>query len=97
MERRCEQTVKDLPAGNWLISVHGQGGDVDDDADIHLYVIADGQSYTAPLTLTGWVNWQEAVIEHVPCASGTLTVGVYVRCQGGGWGTFDNFLLNPEK
>ena len=97
VEWRCEQTVKDLPAGNWRISVHGQGGDVGDDADIHLYVISDGQTYTAPLTLQGWVNWQEAVIEHVPCASGTLTVGVYVRCQGGGWGTFDDFLLNPEK
>jgi hypothetical protein len=33
----------------------------------------------------------------VPCASGEITVGVYVRCQGGGWGTFDDFLLNPEK
>ena len=48
------------------------------------------------MTFHGWVNWQEAVLEHIPCASGTLTVGVYVRCQGGGWGTFDDFLLNPE-
>ncbi len=97
VEFQCEQTVTGLPDGAWRISVRGQGGDVGDDADIHLYVISDGQTYTAPLTLTGWVNWQEAVIEHVPCASGTLTVGVYVRCQGGGWGTFDDFLLNPEK
>ena len=97
VEWKCEQTVTDLPEGNWRISVHGQGGDIADGADIHLYVVADGQTYTAPLTLQGWVNWQEAVIEHVPCASGTITVGVYVRCQGGGWGTFDDFLLNPEK
>ena len=97
VEFKCEQTVTDLPDGAWRISVRGQGGDVGDDADIHLYVISDGQTYTAPLTLQGWVNWQEAVIEHVPCASHTLTVGVYVRCQGGGWGTFDDFLLNPEK
>ncbi len=97
VEWKCEQTVKDLPAGNWRISVRGQGGDVGDNADVHLYVIADGQTYTAPMTLQGWVNWQEAVIEHVPCASGEITVGVYVRCQGGGWGTFDDFLLNPEK
>ena len=39
----------------------------------------------------------EAVLEHIPCAAGEITVGVYVRCQGGGWGTFDDFLLNPEK
>jgi arabinogalactan endo-1,4-beta-galactosidase len=97
VEFQCEQTVKDLPAGNWRISVHGQGGDVGDDAIIQLYAVADEETYTAPLTLNGWVNWQEAVIEHVPCASGEITVGVYVRCQGGGWGTFDDFLLNPEK
>ena len=93
----CEQTVTDLPEGTWRVSVRGQGGDVGEDADIHLYVIADGATYTAPMTFQGWVNWQEAVIEHVPCVSGTLTVGVYVRCRGGGWGTFDDFLLNPEK
>ena len=97
VEWRCEQTVTDLPTGTWRISVQGQGGDVGDDADIHLYVISDGETYTAPMTFHGWVNWQEALIEGVPCASGTLTVGVYVRCQGGGWGTFDDFLLNPEK
>ena len=97
VEFRCEQTVRDLPAGTWRISVRGQGGDVGDDADIHLYVIADGETYTAPLTFTGWVDWHEALIEHVPCVSGEVTVGVYVRCRGGGWGTFDDFLLNPEK
>lgn len=96
VEFRCEQTVTDLPTGTWRISVQGQGGDTGDDADIHLYVISDGQTYTAPLTFHGWVNWQEAALDHIPCASGTLTVGVYVRCQGGGWGTFDDFLLNPE-
>ena len=97
VEFQCEQTVTGLPDGAWRISVRGQGGDVGDDADIHLYVISDGQTYTAPMTFHGWVNWQEAVLEHIPCTSGTLTVGVYVRCQGGGWGTFDDFLLNPEK
>ena len=97
VEWKGEQTVHDLPQGTWRVSVRGQGGDVGEGADIHLYVIADGQTYTAPMTLQGWVNWQEAVIEHIPCTSGTITVGVYVRCQGGGWGTFDDFLLNPEK
>ena len=97
VEWQCEQTVTDLPEGSWRVSVQGQGGDTGGDADIHLYVISDGQTYTAPMAFTGWADWHEAVIEHVPCASGTLTVGVYVRCRGGGWGTFDDFLLNPEK
>ena len=97
VEFTCEQTVTGLPEGAWRVSVRGQGGDVGNDADIHLYVVSDGQTYTAPLTFTGWVNWQEAVIENVPCESREITVGVYVRCQGGGWGTFDDFMLNPEK
>ncbi len=97
VEWKCEQTVHDLPAGTWRVSVQGQGGDTGDDAVIQLYVISDGETYTAPMTFHGWVNWQEAVLDHIPCESGALTVGVYVRCQGGGWGTFDDFLLNPEN
>lgn len=94
---QCEQTVTDLPQGNWRISVQAQGDEVGANADIHLYVIADGKTYTAPVTLRGWANWQEIVIEHIPCASGAITVGVYVQCQARGWGTFDDFLLIPEK
>ena len=40
---------------------------------------------------------KENITINAPCSSGTLTVGVSVRCRGGGWGTFDDFLLNPEK
>ena len=97
IEFKCEQTVTDLPAGNWRIVVRAQGDEVGPDADICLYVIADGLVYTAPITLRGWAIWQEARIEHVPCTSGTITVGVYVRCQAGGWGTFDDFALNLER
>ncbi len=97
IEFKCEQTVTDLPAGNWRVVVRAQGDEVGPDADICLYVIADGLVYTAPITLRGWAIWQEARIEHVPCTSGTLTVGVYVRCQAGGWGTFDDFALNLER
>ena len=89
--------MTDLPEGTWRVSVQAQGDEVGPDADIHLYVVADGQTYTAPITLQGWVVWQEAVIEHIPCASGTITVGVYVRCRARGWGTFDDFMLNLEK
>ena len=93
---KCEQTVGNLPAGSWRVSVQAQGNDVGPDADICLYVIADGKTYTAPIVLQGWVVWQEAVLEHIPCTSGTITVGVSVRCQAGGWGTFDDFELNFE-
>lgn len=93
---QCEQIVTGLPSGSWRVSVRAQGGDVGSDAEIYLYVIADGKTYTAPLKLQGWVNWQHGLIEHIPCTSGTITVGVCVRCQSGGWGTFDDFELNLE-
>ena len=97
-----EQTVKNLPADTtWRISVQGQGGSGQSDpiesGEIYLYVKADGQTYTAPLSLTGWVKWDEGLLEHIPCTSGEMTVGIHVHCGAGCWGTFDDFLLNPEQ
>ena len=97
VEWKCEQTVDGLPQGSWRVRVRGQGGDVGEDADIHLFVIADGRTFTAGMTFCGWAEWQEAFLEHIPCAGGQITVGVSVRCRGGGWGTFDDFELVPEE
>ena len=97
VEWKCEQTVDGLPQGNWRVSVRGQGGDVGDDADIHLFVTADGRTYTAGMTFSGWADWKEALLEHIPCGGGQITVGVSVRCRGGGWGTFDDFELILEE
>ena len=39
--------------------------------------------------------WQQPKIENIPCHSGSMTGGVYIKAAGGGWGTLDDFLLNP--
>ena len=51
----------------------------------------------ALLLLTGWLDWHEAVIEHIPCESGELTAGVYIYSPKGGWGFLDDVLLTAEE
>ena len=53
------------------------------------------------MKITSWSNWDTA---HVPAfeykAGDTVTVGVYVKCQGAGngaWGKIDDAMLNSVK
>lgn len=97
-EFRVEQTVSGLTAGDYTATVNLQGGDVGSNAEIYLYVIVDGQEITSdPVTLAGWVNWQTPVISDITLkADGEITVGVSVKCAGGGWGTMDDFMLYKQ-
>lgn len=97
VEWRAEQTVSGLKSGNYRFTLSAQGGDIGDNAEIYLYAVADGITYTMPFTLTGWVDWQQPVIDSIPVSGGEITVGVYVKCAGGGWGTLDDWLLNPVE
>ena len=97
MEWRAEQTVSGLKPGNYRFTLSAQGGDIGDNAEIYLYAVVDGITYTMPFTLTGWVDWQQPVIDSIPVSGGEITVGVYVKCAGGGWGTLDDWLLNPVE
>lgn len=95
VEFTVEQEITGLRQGTYTFSIQAQGGDAGSDAQMYIYVISDGQRYEQPFTVDGWVVWQNPTIDHISCASGTLTVGVYVRAPGGAWGTLDDFLLNP--
>ena len=53
--------------------------------------------YEQPFAVDGWVNWQNPIIENIPCTTGTVTVGVSVTAPAGAWGTLDDFLLNPVE
>ena len=92
-----EQDITGLRAGNYTFSIQVQGGDVNEDAQMYIYVISDGQRYEQPFMVDGWVNWQNPVIENIPCTSGSMTIGVCVQAAGGAWGTMDHFLLNPAQ
>ncbi len=95
VEWKAEQVVENLKPGNYRFTISAQGGDIGEGAELYIYAISDGVTYTTPFVLNGWVSWQQPVIESIPCQSGSMTVGVYVKCAGGGWGTVDDFLLNP--
>lgn len=95
VEFTVEQEITGLREGEYTFSIQVQGGDVNEDAEMYIYVISDGQRYEQPFTVDGWVVWQNPTIEHIPCSSGSMTIGVSVKAAGGAWGTMDDFLLNP--
>ena len=97
-EFKVEQTLTDLPAGSYGATFSIQGGDVGNDAEIYLYVIVNGQETRSELvTLNGWLDWQEPVISGIKLDGSTpITIGISVKCQGGGWGTMDDVTIYAE-
>ena len=94
MEFTIEQTVTGLRPGVYSFSIFLQGGDVLNE-EMYIYAIADGVEYRVDTDVDGWVNWRQPKIENIVTESGEITVGVYIRTEGGGWGTMDDFMLNP--
>ena len=94
---RVEQRVIAPATGSYGATFSIQGGDVGN-SEIYLYVIVNGKETRSDLvTLNGWLNWQEPVISGIALNEGdTITVGVAVKCDGGGWGTMDDITLYME-
>lgn len=97
-EFKVEQTVSGLAAGDYTVTANIQGGDVGSSAEIYLYAIVNGEEMKSdPVTLAGWVNWQEPKLTDIPLdGDSDITVGMYVKCSGGGWGTMDDFMLYKQ-
>lgn len=96
-EFRVEQKVTILSNGSYGATASIQGGDVGN-AEIYLYVIVNGkETRSESVTLNGWLNWQEPVISGIALSEGDIiTVGMAVKCEGGGWGTMDDITLYME-
>ncbi len=86
------QTVK-LPAGHYVFSVYGQGGDLGDQAETYSFVTLGQESQKEAFQLTGWKNWANPVISLEVLEEMEVTVGIRVKGAGGGWGTFDEWYL----
>ncbi len=96
MEFSVEQTITDLKAGTYQLSVYAQGGDVSSDAKMELYAVVNGEEVdTAPFMVTTWTDWKLPTIREIKITDGdTLTIGVRMNCNAGAWGTLDDFTLN---
>ena len=92
-----EQKVSGLREGTYSFSIEAQGGDFDESSTLYIYAVSDGNEYKESFSLTGWADFHQPVIHGIECKSGEMTVGVFVDANGGSWGTFDDFLLNPEE
>ena len=92
----CAQTVENLPAGLYDVSLTLHGGDAANQS-ILLTVECDGETYTQSAAVTKWREMQTPVIAGVSCQSGTMTVSVRVACDAGGWGNLDDFALTPHQ
>ena len=94
-----EQTVTAPSDGTYSAFANIQGGDVGDDCEIRFYVKVNGSdaAINDSVTLTGWAEWKKAEVSGVSANAGDdITVGMYVKCAAGGWGTMDDFCLFKE-
>ncbi len=101
VEFTVEQTVADLPEGQYRFAISIMGGDAGEH-QVYAYAKVNGETVaTAPMGITSYGNWDEGVIDHFDVAAGdAVTVGVYVKCQGAGngaWGKIDDAMLNSVK
>lgn len=96
MDFAIEQEITDLEAGSYRLSAFAQGGDMEENSDLELYAIVNGEEAAAEsFMLTSWADWKEPVISDININAGdTLTIGVRMKCNTGSWGTVDDFTLN---
>ena len=97
-EFTVEQTIKGVQPGKYAATAYIQGGDVGDHV-VSFYVIVGDKKYeSAPITLQGWVVWQNPLIKDIVIdETMDVTVGMYVKCAGGGWGTMDDFEFYSQE
>jgi len=89
----AEQTVTGLEPGEYIFSVYLHGGDGGDTANLYIYAAPEGgETQKSSTSLKGWKNFEHPELK-VTVTGNTLTVGVSVECEAGGWGAFDDFLL----
>lgn len=95
MDFSVEQTLEDLEAGTYQLSVYAQGGDMSDDSDLELYAVVNGEEVQAvPFMVTTWTDWKLPTIKDLKIADGDiLMIGVRMKCNVGSWGTLDDFTL----
>ena len=101
VEFTLEQQAQGLTEGKYKYSISIMGGDAGA-SEVYAYVKRNGEIVaTAPMTVTSYGEWSTGTVTGIEYAEGdTLTVGIYVKCQGSGagaWGKIDDAMLNSEN
>ena len=94
MDFSIEQEITGLEPGTYELSAFSQGGDMLSSAVLELYAVADGQEYTQSFELTGYADWKEPTVTKIKLTGDSMVIGVRMKCNGGSWGTVDDFTLN---
>ena len=94
MDFSIEQEVMELEPGTYELYAFSQGGDMSSSAVLELYAVADGQEYTQSFELTGYADWKEPTVTEIKLTGDSMVIGVRMKCNGGSWGTVDDFTLN---
>lgn len=92
-EYRAEQKIT-LDAGVYQLSAFTQGG-VGDGATFQLYAKVGEDTYTENTSVSDWQNWSNPTIPEIKITKNSteLTVGIYMKTNPEGWGSWDDFYL----
>jgi arabinogalactan endo-1,4-beta-galactosidase len=87
------QNITGLPPGRYMLSacLHGDKGG--SGADCYIFAQAGPVYERADIKLSGYKNFQQAVLYITIGTSGSVTVGFTVKCAAEGWGGWDDFRL----
>ena len=97
---KVSQTVRGLAPGKYKVSMVLHGGDAGkrEDQQIFLFAVSGGKEYRQKTFTDGWRAFFTPEIHDVAVgADGTVTLGVEAQLPAKAWGSFDDFVLTPQK
>ncbi len=100
MRFKVSQTVRSLAPGKYKASMVLHGGDAGkrEDQKIFLFAVSGGKEYRQKTFTDGWRAFFTPDIQDIVVgADGTVTIGVEAELPAKAWGSFDDFILTPQK
>lgn len=100
MHFKVSQTVRSLAPGKYKASMVLHGGDAGkrEDQKIFLFAISGEKEYRQKTFTDGWRAFFTPDIQDIVVgADGIVTIGVEAELPAKAWGSFDDFILTPQK
>ena len=94
IEYTVEQKIT-LDKGTYTLGAYLEGGDAGPDAAFKIYAVVDGTTYETETMVTKWQEWKNPEVKDLVIGTDQteITIGIYGKCAGGGWGAWDDFYL----